>query len=56
MEYSFDNKYPLWSVTDGIVLKMGQKIIKGIVVQTYPDNDGGYWYKDPETGEEVVVR
>ena len=25
-------------------------------VQTYPDNDGGYWYYHPRTGEMVIVR
>lgn len=25
-------------------------------VQSHPDNDGGYWYYHPRTGEMVIVR
>lgn len=26
--------------------------INGRKVRAWPDNDGGLWYRDPETGEE----
>lgn len=29
--------------------------VKGQLVRAYPDNDGGLWYKDPETGEIEVA-
>lgn len=54
MTYNFEDKYPLWRVTDGIVLKPGQIIIDDEVIQTYPDNDGGYWYYGKD-GEVVRV-
>lgn len=34
----------------------GQMLVKGQVVQTYADNDGGAWYWDPETGERKAVK
>jgi len=46
MRYSFENKNPLWHIHKGIVLKVGQILIDDEVFQTYPDNDGGYWYFD----------
>ena len=35
---------------------MGTEVIEGIVVKTYPTNDGGYWYYHPITGNVVEVR
>lgn len=32
------------------------RIIDGKKVKIWSDNDGGYWYRDPETGRAVVVR
>lgn len=54
MKYDFYNKNPLWHIHEGIVLKVGQILIDGEVVQTYPDNDGGYWYFD-KNGRVVQV-
>lgn len=56
MIYNFDDKYPLWKVTEteGRVLRIGQIMVDGEVVQTYPDNDGGRWYYN-KNGEEVHV-
>lgn len=49
-------EYPLWQVTEGMPLRTGQIKIDGErIVQTYPDNDGGYWYYHPETGKVVRV-
>ena len=31
-------------------------VVEGIEVKRYPDNDGGYWYYHPRTGEMVIVR
>lgn len=28
--------------------------VKGQKVRAYPNNDGGLWYRDPETGEVEV--
>ncbi len=55
MTYSFENKYPLWKITEGVPLKSGQIIINDEIVQTWPDNDGGVWYYDKE-GREVHIR
>lgn len=30
--------------------------VDGIEVRCYPDNDGGYWYTHPKTGNTVIVR
>ena len=54
MEYSFENKNPLWHTHPGIVLKTGQILVDGEVIQTYPDNDGGKWYYDKD-GREIHV-
>ena len=54
MIYNFDDKYPLWKVTEGKSLKTGQLMVDGEVVQTYPDNDGGRWYYN-KNGEEVHI-
>lgn len=48
-------RYPLWYSHEEYSLKTGQMLIKGQVVQTYPDNDGGAWYYDPETGDRKKV-
>lgn len=40
MKYSFENKNPLWYVTEGRTLKTNQIIVDDEVVQAYPDNDG----------------
>lgn len=48
-------QYPLWYTTEGIALKSNEILVKGQVVKVYPDNDGGLWYYDPETGKEVRV-
>ena len=48
-------RFPLWHSHEGYALKTGQRVIKGVVVQTYPDNDGGAWYWDPETGERKII-
>ena len=53
MNYTW--RYPLWNVTEGLTLRTGQKLIDGQIIQTYPDNDGGYWYYDPKTGKRVIV-
>ena len=49
-------RYPLWYSHEGYALKTGQKLIKGQIVQTYADNDGGAWYYDPETGDRKKVK
>lgn len=54
MKYDFENKNPLWHVHEGIVLKPGQIIVDGKVIQTWPDNDGGMWYYD-EYGRMVTI-
>lgn len=36
---------------DGTVIE-----VDGIEVKCYPDNDGGYWYYHPRTGEMIIVR
>ena len=46
-------EWPLWKVTQGYNLKINQILVNDKVVQTYPDNDGGRWYYDPETGRKV---
>ena len=30
--------------------------VDGIEIRCFPDNDGGYWYYHPRTGETVIVR
>ena len=55
MKYSFENKNPLWHIDEGLVPRNGQIIVDGELVQTYPDNDGGAWYKDKD-GKTVYVR
>ena len=52
----FTWKYPLWSSHPGYKLKAGQIVVKEQIVQTYPDNDGGAWYWDPETGKQKRVK
>lgn len=54
MKYEFENKFPLWHRHPHYVLKRGQRIINGKIVQTWPNNDGGYWYRD-EKGRMVQV-
>lgn len=54
MLYNFDDKYPLWKITEGRSLKTGQILVDDEVVQTYPDNDGGRWYYN-KNGEEVHI-
>ncbi len=54
MKYDFENKFPLWRTTPGRVLKTNQILVDGEVIQTYPDNDGGLWFKDKD-GKKVVV-
>ena len=54
IKYSFENKFPLWQTTPGIVLKTNQILVDGEVVQAYPDNDGGLWYRDKK-GKKVFV-
>lgn len=54
MLYNFDDKNPLWKVIEGRVLKNGQILINDEIVQTWPDNDGGYWYYDKK-GRMVTV-
>ena len=46
MEHKWINPY--WTITEGFVLRRGQKMINGEIVQTYADNDGGLWYYDSE--------
>lgn len=55
MKYDFDNKFPLWHTTPGIVLKTNQIIVEGEIIQAYPDNDGGLWYYD-KNGKERRVK
>jgi hypothetical protein len=31
-------------------------MVDGIEISCFPDNDGGYWYYHPRTGETVIVR
>jgi hypothetical protein len=50
----FTWRYPLWHSHEGYALKSGQIVVNERIVQTYPDNDGGCWYYDPETGKKVV--
>lgn len=54
MQYDFEDKYPLWKAVEGRVLKLGQILIDDEIIQTYPDNDGGYWYYN-KNGEVVHV-
>ena len=54
MKYSFENKNPLWYVTEDRTLKTNQILVDDEVVQAYPDNDGGLWYYD-KTGKVVIV-
>lgn len=54
INYDFDNKFPLWHRHPGQILKTNQRIINGEIIQTYPDNDGGLWYRDKK-GKKVVV-
>ena len=54
IKYSFEDKYPLWRTTPGIVLKTNQILVDGEVVQVYPDNDGGLWYYDRNRKKVVV--
>ena len=54
MKYSFENKNPLWYVTEGRKLKTNQILVDDEVVQAYPDNDGGLWYYD-KTGKVVRI-
>ena len=54
IKYDFENKYPLWRTTSGIILKTNQILVDGEVVQAYPDNNGGLWYWNKK-GEKVVV-
>lgn len=54
IKYDFENKYPLWRTTSGIVLKTNQILVDGEVVQAYPDNNGGLWYWNKK-GEKVVI-
>lgn len=54
INYDFDNKFPLWHRHPGQILKTNQRIINGEIIQTYPDNDGGLWYRDKK-GRKVVV-
>ena len=53
MSYTWVNPY--WTVTEGLTLKRGQIMIGESIVQTWPDDDGGAWYYDPETGERKKV-
>lgn len=55
IEYSFENKFPLWHTHKGRVLKSKQLLINDEVVQAYPDNDGRLWYRDKD-GSVVIVR
>ena len=50
----FTWKYPLWHSHPYRVLKTNQILVDDEVVQAYPDNDGGLWYKD-KNGEKVVI-
>ena len=54
IKYDFENKYPLWRTTSGIVLKTNQILVDGEVVQAYPDNDGNVWYYDRNRKKVVV--
>ncbi len=54
MKYDFENKFPLWRTTPGIVLKTNQIMVDGEIIQIYPDNDGGMWFWDKH-GKKVVV-
>lgn len=49
-------RYPLWHSHEGFALKTGQIVVDEPVIQTYPDNDGGSWYYDPETGEQKRIK
>lgn len=51
MKYDFENKNPFWKSEESKA--PGQIEINGKKVQTYPDNDGGYWYY--ENGRAVYV-
>ena len=42
MKYDFESKNPLWSAKEEKT--PGRMEINGEEIQTYPDNDGGYWY------------
>ena len=54
IKYDFENKFPLWHTHPGRVLKTNQILVDDEIVQAYPDNDGGLWYKNKD-GKVVVV-
>lgn len=54
IKYDFENKFPLWHTHPGRVLKTNQILADDEIVQAYPNNDGGLWYKDKD-GKVVVV-
>ena len=54
MQYDFDNKNPLWHVHEGLVPRVGQKVIDGEIVNVYPDNDGHLWYYDKDRRQVII--
>ena len=55
MNYSFENKNPLWHTHPGLVPKINEVVLNDRIVKVYPDNDGGLWYYHPETGKKVII-
>lgn len=54
MNYSFENKNPLWRVHEGLVPRGNQIVVDGEIVNVYPTNDGQMWYYD-KNGRVVIV-
>lgn len=56
MNYSFDNKYPLWHTHPGRIPHTNQIVIGEEVVDVYPDNDGNIWYYDKDRKKVVICQ
>lgn len=54
MQYSFDNKNPLWHIHEGLVPRTNQIVVDEEIINVYPTNDGRMWYYD-KSGKVVFV-
>ena len=54
MQYSFENKNPLWHIHEGLVLRTNQIVVDEEIINVYPTNDGRMWYYD-KSGKVVIV-
>lgn len=54
MNYSFENKNPLWHVREGLVPGVNQIVVDNEIINVYPTNDGQMWYYDKD-GKVVIV-